>query len=450
MATVVSTGQLTLVDHNDAKPIVAFVSSSRGVSQVFTNNDGSSVFVPDWVSGGNQVLTAYVYAGAQSNIAANLANKKWAITPGGTSLGSAATYTISTNELTEAAPTKTYYFEGDYSDPVTGLSTHVIASITLTLTKKGDAAVFVQVEGQTVIQKSDGTTAGTCTVEAKLYRNSGSDDTTFVQYKWSKIVGGTAYPLLSSGFTPGDGDAIGNYVFKNGANVTQTTPTDFSANVKKLVISEVSVFDIGLYRCEIKDTNTTTVYTATFVVYDISDPMDVTILSSAGDKFQNGVGTTNLTPEVWNGSIKVASLTGWGFAWTLYDKDGNRACFIDTAKTSVAKAISSNTISSFTIGIALLTAPVAGDLIKVISSDGLTIRVYEVGSGSTATVINIRVTGLTNAWASTAAPTANQFQGGSLYCGLASRSTSAATAITVTGEEIDTKGTVFCEASKPL
>lgn len=450
MATVVSTGQLTLVDHNDAKPLVSFISSSRGCSQVFTNNDGTNVFVPDWTSGGNQVLTAYAYAGSTSNIAASLVNKRWANTPGGTSLGSSDTYTISTNELTEAAPTKTYYFEGDYSDPVTGLSTHVIASITLTLTKKGDAAVFVQLEGSTVIQKATGTTPSTCTVEAKLYRNSGSDDTTAVQYKWSKIVAGTTYPLLSSGFTPGDGDVIGNYIFKNGADVTQATPADFSANVKKLNISEKSVLDIGLFKCEIKDTNTNTIYTATFVVYDISDPMDVRVLSSAGDKFQNGVGTTNLTPEVWSGSSKVASLTGWAFVWTLYDKDGNRAPFIDTAKTATARAISSNTTSSFTIGTALASAPVAGDLIKVLSSDGLTIRTYEVGASSTTTVINIRTTGLTNAWASAVAPTANQFQGGSLYCGLASRSTSGATVITVTGEEIDTKGTVFCEASKPI
>lgn len=448
MSTVVSTGQITLVDHNDAKPLVAFIGSSRGVSQVFTNNDGTNVYVPDWTSGGNQVLTAYVYAGGTTNIAANLANKKWATTPGGTSLGANATYTISTNELTEAAPTKTYYFEGDYSDPVTGLSTHILASITFTLTKKGDAAVFVQIEGNNIIQKSTGSTPGECEVEAKLYRNSGVDDTSAVQYKWYKIIGGTAYALVS-GYSQG-GDTLTNYVFKNAAGTTQSTPTDFNANVKKLVIKEQAVADIAIYRCDIKDTNTTTVYTNTFVVFDISDPIDVVIRSSAGDKFQNGVGSTNLSPEVWNGATKVTNLTGWSFVWTLYNKDGDRYPFIDVTKTPSDRAISSNTTTSFTIGTALASAPVAGDLIKVVSSDGLTIRIYEVGASSTTTVINIRITGLTNDWASTVAPTANQFQGGTLRCALASRSTSGATAITVTGDEIDTKGTVFCEASKPL
>ncbi len=448
MPTVVSTGQLTLVDHNDAKPLVAFIGSSRGVSQVFTNNDGSNVFVPDWATGGNQVLTAYVYAGGTANIAGNLVNRKWAITPGGTSLGSAATYTISTNELSEAAPTKTYYFEGDYSDPVTGLSTHIIASISFVLTKKGDAAVFVQIEGSTIIQKATGSTPGTCEVEGKLYRNSGADDTSAVQYKWWKIIAGTAYGLIS-GFSQG-GDVIANYTFKNAAGVTQAVPTDFDANCKKLMIKETSVADIALYRLDVKDTNTGTVYTNTFVVNDISDPLDVRIVSSAGDKFQNGIGTTNLSPEVWNGASKVTDLTGWSFIWTLYDKDGNRAAFIDTAKTASAKAVSANTTTSFTISVALALAPVAGDLIKVVSQDGLTIRVYEVGAASTTTVINIRITGLTNTWASAVAPTASQFASGNLYCGLASRTSSAAAAITATGEEIDTKGTVFCEASKPL
>jgi len=448
MPTVVSTGQFTLTDHNDAKPLVAFIGTSRGVSQVFTNNDGTNQFVPDWTSGGNQVLTAYIYAGSSTNIAANLVNRKWAITPGGTSLGSGTTYTISTNELTEASPTKTYYFEGDYSDPITSLSTHVLASVTFTLTKKGDAAVFVQIEGNNIIQKSLTATPGECEVEAKLYRNSGVDDTSAVQYKWYKIIAGTAYALIS-GYSQG-GDTITNYIFKNGAGITQTTPTDFNANVKKLVIKEQAVNDIGIYKCEVKDTNTAIVYTNTFVVFDISDPIDVVIKSSAGDKFQNGVGTTNISPEIWNGAIKQSDLTGWSFVWTLYNKDGDRTSFIDTTKTPSARTISSNTTSSFTISVALSSAPIAGDLIKVISSDGLTIRVYEVGSSSTTTVINIRVTGLTNAWASSVAPTSNQFQSGSLFCGLASRTTTGANAITLTGDDVDVKGTVFCEASKPI
>jgi len=448
MATLVSTGQFTITDHNDAVSITSFISSSRGVSQVFANNDGTNVYVPDWTSGGNQILEAYVYAGA-GNIAGDdtvISNRKWsADTPGGSTIGSGVQYTISTNLLTEASPTKTYYFQCDYTDAVTGLVSHIIASITLTLTKKGDAAVFAQIEGMTVINKSNNATPASCTVKAGLYRNAGTRDTSTVSYKWYKIIAGSPVALVS-----GQADVTaGNIVFKNDAGTTQSIPTDFNANCSQIEIKEGAVADIALFKAEVKDTNTNTVYGVTFAVYDVSDPYDVAIASTAGDKFQNGQGTTNLTPVVKCGAATV-DVTGWSFVWTLYDKDGVRSGFNNTDKTPSPKSISANTASSFTISVALAAAPVAGDLIKVVNSSGTVVRVYEVGASSTTTVINIRVTGLTNTWASTVAPTASEFVSGKLYCVLATRSTSASTAITVTGDDIDVKGTIFCEASKPI
>jgi hypothetical protein len=445
MATLVSTGQFTITDHNDAVSITSFINSSRGVSQVFANNDGTNVFVPDWTGGGNQVLTAYAYAGA-GNIAANLSNRKWsADTPEGTSIGSGVTYTISTNLLTEASPTKTYYFQGDYTDPVTGLVSHIIDSITLTLTKKGDAAVFVQIEGQTVISMSSNANAAVCQVKAGLYRNAGTRDTSAVAYKWYKVIAGVDTALVS-----GQADVTaGRVVFKNDAGTVQSAPSDYSANCSQLEIKETAVADVQVFRVEVKDTNTNIVYGCTFVVYDVSDPYDTIVNSSAGDKFQNGQGTTNLSPTVKMGA-SVIDIASWSFVWTLYDKDGNRSGFVNTDKTPSAKTVSSNTTSAFVISVALAAAPVAGDLVKVVNAAGTVIRTYEVGSSSTTTNIVIRTTGLTNAWASTTAPTANEFQNGKLFCVLASRSSNGTTAITATGDDIDVKGTFNCESWKPI
>jgi hypothetical protein len=239
-------------------------------------------------------------------------------------------------------------------------------------------------------------------------------------------------------------------VFKNDTGTTQSAPSDFNANCSQIEIKEGAVADIALFKAEVKDTNTGGgTYGVTFAVYDVSDPYDVQVSSSAGDKFQNGVGTTNLTPIVKEGASTI-TITGWSFVWTLYDKDGVRSGFNNTDKTPSPKTISANTTTSFTISVALAAAPVAGDLIKVVNSAGTVVRVYEVGASSTTTVINIRVTGLTNTWASTVAPTASEFVNGKLYCVLATRSTSGSAAITVTGEDIDVKGTIFCEASKPI
>jgi hypothetical protein len=237
----------------------------------------------------------------------------------------------------------------------------------------------------------------------------------------------------------------GNIVFKNDAGTVQSAPADFSTTCTQMEIKENAVNDIQIFKVEIKDTNTNTVYGQTFVVYDVSDPYDVGFTSTGGDKFQNGQGTTNISPVVKNGASTL-DITGWTFLWTLYDKDGVRSGFNDTDKTPSAKSISANTTSSFTISV----APAAGSLIKVINSAGTVIRVYEVGASSTTTVINIRTTGLTYAWASTTAPTASEFVSGQLFCVLPTRSTSGSTAITVTGLDIDVKGTVICEASKPI
>jgi len=449
MATLVSTGQFTITDHNDAVSITSFINSSRGVSQVHNTNEGETAYIPDWTSGGNQVLTAYVYVGS-TDIASILTGRKWsADTPGGTSIGSAISYTISTNLLTEAVPTKTYYFQGDYTDPVTGLVSHIMNSITLTMTRKGESAVFAQIEGTTVINKSPTATPSSCQIRAGIYR-SGARDISGVSYKWYKIIAGVATALIT-----GQADvAAGNIIFKNDAGTAQSSPTDFSASCTTIEIREGAIADIGLFKAEVKDTvaSPNVVYGVTFIVFDVSDPYDVQLNSSAGDKFQNGVGTTIITPVVTLGA-SVLTLTGWTFVWTIYDKDGVRSGFNDTDKTPSAKTITANTTTAFTISVALAVAPTVGQLIKVVNGAGNVIRVYEVGSGSTTTNIVIRVTGLTNTWASTVAPTASEFSApinGTLYCVLPTRSTTAATGITVTGIDIDVKGTIFCEASKPI
>lgn len=156
MATLVSTGQITIVDNNDAKPITAFiVGSGAATQQIFTKDESSQSYNPDWTAT-NLTLTAKVYVGSVTDIAANLSNKKWSTTLGGTSLGSGNTYVINTNVLTTAIPTLTYYFEGDYTDPATSLTTHVIAQITITQVQTGTNAVFIRVDGKTVIEQATG------------------------------------------------------------------------------------------------------------------------------------------------------------------------------------------------------------------------------------------------------------------------------------------------------
>ncbi len=81
-----------------------------------------------------------------------------------------------------------------------------------------------------------------------------------------------------------------------------------------IVIKETAVNDIGVFKVEVID-NDAKSYVEYFTIYDVSDPYDIRITSSSGDKLQNGVGSSVLTPVVYNGSLLVSPLTGWYFNW---------------------------------------------------------------------------------------------------------------------------------------
>jgi len=446
MSTHVSGAQITITDHNDAVSIASFIESSLGASQVITNNDGTNSYNPNWAVSPYQVLTAHCYVGA-TDVAGLLSNRKWSYgSINGTSQGSGVTLTINSNILTEASPTRTYYFAGDYTDATTNLVSHIVCTLSLTAVKKGDSAIYVQLTGQTAINKSSTSTASSCTLQAGLYRNAGVRDTTNVTYKWYKVIAGVDTALVS-----GQSDVTNGYVsFKTEAGATASTPTTF-ADVPTIIIKEQSVTEVQVYRVEITDTNTSTVYGATFCIYDVSDPYDLYINSSAGDSFQNGIGSTDLTPVVKNGSLVIA-ITGWTFVWTLYNKDGDRGAFVNTTITPSVRTISANTTTTFTISSGLSSGAVAGQLVKIAKSDGSDIRFYEISGtvASGATSIPIRITGLTNTWASTVAPVASAYAGGVLFVCDATKNTTSSSSIAITGDDIDVKGNIVCEAYKPI
>ena len=66
MAQLVSTGQITIVDNNDARPITAFITASQGTQQIYTKDESTVSSVPNWASTPN-VLSAKVYVGGTSS-----------------------------------------------------------------------------------------------------------------------------------------------------------------------------------------------------------------------------------------------------------------------------------------------------------------------------------------------------------------------------------------------
>lgn len=485
---IVSTGQITIVDNNDARPITAYITANPGTQQVFSKDESTVSWLPDWTTANSNaglILTAKAFlgaVGAAQDITGALTNVRWstnlstALTGTGASIAatptlaaifgtgtftmvantSGSSLTIKSNML-ETVPQGVIYFEGDYTDTATGLVSRVVAQITLSLVKTGTNAVFVQTRGSSSIEQATGSSKNVAVVGADLVRASGFD-TTGITYRWFEANGATQI-ITGAPFAT----QFGLKTTTAGVGPTGTT-TDIGVNLptsgawsahNTLVIHESGVQDMEIFRVEAKDADGV-IYQTYFTIYDVSDPYEVRVNSSTGDKLQNGVGSTNLTPDVWYGNQQVISLTGWTFTWTFYNKDGKRGAFIDTTRTAVAagRNITANTIGAsavITYGGTAITFT-AGNIIKCVTVGGSE-RFYEVAS-ATGNTVTIR-TPSTNAWLNftdfPAPAVANDFLGGSLFvCASGGQvTTSGAAALTLTGYEVDGKARIMVEANRP-
>jgi hypothetical protein len=503
---VVTTGQITIVDNNDARPLTAFISVTPTAQQIYSADSGTP-FTPDWTTANTNLgmeLRARVFvgtSGASVDITRDLTNKKWsydlstAITAGAASttywnessatVGAIGYITlfddntnfvkmrVRANQKPGIAPL-TVYFEGDYTDPVTGLVSHIIASIVLSQVRTGTNAVFIQLrqpDGNVVEPNIPGAPKSTVRVFADLIRAAGVDENN-VTYKWfesphlaaNQIDGNlsgitTKYGLLDVlAVGANRAGTIGQYATgaasTSAAITTTNVPDGTYGNYKGILIHHSAVADIGVFKCEARD-NDGNVYQTFFTVIDVSDPYEVRLISTGGDKLQNGVGSTDVYPLVYYGQDKVTNLTSWTFNWTFYDSSGQRGGFVNTTRTAVAggRSIVSNTTTTFSHDGAAITFA-AGDIIKAVL--GSTSHLFEVAS-ATSTTITVRSPS-TNAWIAASnfsTLTANKFQNGKLFVIDGSRTTNGANAndtapkITLGGDDIDVKGTVVCEVNQP-
>lgn len=489
---IVSTGQITIVDTNDARPITAYLTSNPGTQQVFTKDESTVSYTPSWMTANGNTgiqITPKVFVGAvggSTEVTNQLTNRKFCLTVGGTALTNATTstdftddanatlatspFTIVTNatntylrikgNLKDSVASYPVHFEADYTDPATGLVSHIVCSITLNTMKTGTNAVYINTRGKDMIEQATGSTKSVIAISADLVR-SGGIDTTNLTYKWFVNNASTQVTTSLSGYATKYGmKTVSSPASPTGAvgELGVGVPAANTGNsFNTLVISESAVVDQDVIRVDITDADSKT-YSAYFTVYDITDPYDLKLISSTGDKLQNGAGSTTITPDVFYGATRVDSLTGWTFNWFFYDRNGKRGAFVDTAKIATAGggAITANTTgASASFSCAAITAGmfVAGDIIKCVKPTGEA-SYYEVGATSTAGAVTIR-TPSTNTWLTftnfPAPSAATDFVGGSLFGCVAGgkRTTSGGTSITITGDEIDVKGTITAEANRP-
>lgn len=509
---IVSTGQITIVDNNDARPLTAFIGITPAAQQIYTKDESTVTFTPDWTTANSNAgveLRAFVYAGRTSSsedVTTQLTNKKFTYSVGGAALVSGAADTNFWNNSSATVGAIGYqavvddaggyrlrvrsnlkpgasttaplniYFEGDYTDPVTGLVSKVVASITLTQVRTGTNAVYINLrmpDGYVLEPDHPSNPKSSVRIFADLIRAAGVDDTN-ITYKWfqsphaaaDQIDGNlanvtTRYGLLDTAAVGANRTvAVGQYATGAGsttAGITTTNVPDGTfGDYKGLAIFAPAVADLGIYKVEARDGDTI-VYQTFFTVYDISDPYEIRLVSSGGDKLQNGVGSTNIYPDVFYGQDKVSNCTNWTFTWQYFDNSSppQRGAFVDTTRTAVAggRNITGNTTTAITHDGAAITFA-AGDIIKCVI--GSKVELFEVSGPATSGSIPVRAP-TTNPWipaANFSGLTANEFQGGKLFVMLGERSTPGVnaaqqTSIALSGDDIDAKGTVVCSADKP-
>lgn len=480
MPSVVSTGQFTIVDNNDAKTITTNITASLGIQQNYTKDDTTTTFSPSYATT-NNVLTPVVMisssTGPKDLIAtqsASLSSVSWSTAATGTpnivnagTNGDTTNYSFSsttfaltllTNTLTKASPTKTFYFTAVYTDPVTSLQSSIMGQITIGLLITGTNALYIVMEGDDVLPKTDTEVRNSVTLTAKLMRGANEETSLAASaYKWYKIVGGAAQELLNTHADWSSTVASRKFKFLNAAGDTEVAPLASSGyhTGKKLVIFDDAVSGTQAYRVDILDDESTSPYTKYFTIQDKGDPYQVTIKSTRGDKLQNGQGSTTLSVSVTKAGKAYTIPSGWTYKWSFSDAAGRPAAFVNAAAPfSSACSIASNTTSAVTVSVpvgASTPALAANDVVKLVKSNGVAeyykvaTAVSAVSNAASATTVAISLAVFSTDWPM-ASLAANAFTGGKAYKCIQNPTTAT---LVVTGDDIDGQGVITVDTMKP-
>jgi len=324
----IASGQFTIIDYNDALSLTGYIGSNHPKTQAYNPDTGS--YTPNW-STTNLVLTPSLFKlGTSADIITDTAVQSvtWYYNNAGTETAIVAgtnyvfsgtksqILTIKTNDLA-AISARDYICKVIYRDPTTNLDLTYKTSITFNKVVNGggiaDAVAWCPLGN---VFKNGSVTS--LTAQCDLWRGSVIDSTS-VTYQWyiqdSTITSasGTAYDAGAGAGWRKLTDSAGNYTGTTSATIT---------------IYPAAVTSFAVFKCQIKDTdtasNTYNQYfydTASFI--DLSDPLQVSVTSTGGDVFKNGVGSTTLTAKVYQAGAEVdAAGTKYTYKWYRYNENG--------------------------------------------------------------------------------------------------------------------------------
>lgn len=315
-----ATGQITIIDYNDALTLTGFIGSNHTRTQMY-NPDNAS-YTPDWATT-NLVLTPSLYKlGTTTDLitSAEVTSVKWYEAGSGTAITSAGSYALSGTKshvltikanLLAGLPGKDWLCEITFRDATTGLDLIHKMGITFSRVVNGGgiADAIAWAPDGNVFKNAE---VASLKAQCDLWRGSVVDSTN-VTYQWYQ---------QDPAQTTDVGGGIGWKKLVETASVT----TGVTTATMTVFPSAVTSFEV--FKCVIKDTDAASnTYNKEFVdtisFIDNSDPLQISIRSSGGDVFKNGIGSTTLTARVFQSGTEIdVAGTTYTYTWSSYDKNG--------------------------------------------------------------------------------------------------------------------------------
>ena len=320
-----ATGQFTIIDYNDALSLTGFIGSNRPKTQMYNQDNGS--YTPDW-STSNLVLTPSLFIlGTATDIIATAAvtsilwfdvsaGTETAITTGGVySVGTtgAKALTISGNILA-GLPGKDIMCKIIYRDPSTNLDLTLKLSISLSRVVNGSGiadAISWSPNGNVF---KNGTVASLI-AQCDLWRGS-VVDTTNVTYQWF---------VKDPSITSGSGSLYDANAGAGWRKLSEQANVNTGVTSYQMTVYPAAVPGYAVFKCLIKDTDAASAtynqyFIDTLTFADQSDPIQLTVTSTGGDVFKNGVGSTTLKAMLYRAGVEVdAAGSTYTYKWYRYD-----------------------------------------------------------------------------------------------------------------------------------
>lgn len=320
----IATGQITLIDINDARSVTGYIGSNQAKVQIF--NPNGNTYTPNWTTT-NMILTPSLFvSGTATDIIGQAKSITWYEQGNNTPIANDTNYSIGTGagkpltiktNILASKNQQVYLCEVVWTDPTTGLD--IISKLDIELVKvtngtngtngsngangQNAIAAYVWAPNGNIFRNSAGSLIAECDVF-----NGSTQQTTGVTYQWYK---------QDASVSTDQGGGIGWLKL----TATATGGGTSGHTTDKLTIPAGAVAGMASFKCIATYSSKTYVDVVTFA--DQTDPLQVTPIALTGNVFKNGQGTVQVIAKVYQAGAEVdAAGTKYQYRWYLYNAGG--------------------------------------------------------------------------------------------------------------------------------